>query len=69
VENFAVDYAAFHAAGAARLAADAGALAEALADGPALALLRARGAEVAAAGTTGLAREADRLVALMERAQ
>jgi 3-deoxy-D-manno-octulosonic-acid transferase len=67
VENFATDYAAFHAGGAARRVGDADSLAEALGDRAGLAMLRARGAEVAAAGAAGVAREADRLVALMER--
>ncbi|MGY6409589.1 MAG: 3-deoxy-D-manno-octulosonic acid transferase [Alkalilacustris sp.] len=64
IANFAEDYAAFTAAGAALRVADAGALAEALAD-PGLATLRPRAAAVAAAGAAALEAEADRLVALI----
>lgn len=66
--NFAEDYAAFHAAGAALPVGDAAALAAALADAAGLAALRSRAAAVADRGVPALEHVADRLVALMERA-
>ena len=66
VANFARDYAAFHAAGAAREVADGAALAEALAD-PTLAATIPAAAELAGAGAAALQVEAARLLDMMPR--
>ncbi|MFC7702755.1 3-deoxy-D-manno-octulosonic acid transferase [Plastorhodobacter daqingensis] len=64
IANFAEDYAAFHAADAARLVTDPPGLAAALCD-PALAAMRPRAAEVASRGQAALGREAEKLLSLM----
>ncbi|MFD1913519.1 3-deoxy-D-manno-octulosonic acid transferase [Halodurantibacterium flavum] len=64
VANFAGDYAAFHAADAARMVEDGAALATALRD-PALAETRGRAAIVAARGRQAVEAEAERLLSLL----
>jgi 3-deoxy-D-manno-octulosonic-acid transferase len=67
VANFADDYGAFHAAGAAHEVSDATALAAALGDAPSLEAMRAAAREAATRGEDNLQREAQRLLALMDR--
>ena len=66
VGNFAPDYAAFHAAGAAREVRDGPSLAAALSD-PGCGAMRPAAATVAAAGRAALQAEARRLLDLLER--
>lgn len=65
IENFAADYAAFHAQKAARLVTDAADLAHALSD-PTLSRQIAPAAEVAGAGRAGLEAVASRLIAALD---
>lgn len=66
VGNFAADYAAFHAAGAAREVRDGPSLAAALSD-PGCGEMRPAAATVAAAGRAALQAEAQRLLDLLDR--
>lgn len=68
VANFAADYHAFHAAGAARLVADAGQLAQALQD-PSLPDQAARGLALAQGGMDGMDALCAQLLALMPKAR